>query len=156
VKYCDPEETMRVHKSAGIGCAILLAWAAALAQPTNDKTAIEQLLHDQETAWNRGDIDAFMHGYKDSPDTTFIGKTLRRGYQPILENYKTRYATNEAMGKLDFSELTVRMLGKDYAAVTGKFHLARTEGGGGEASGIFSLIFEREPDGWRIILDHTS
>jgi ketosteroid isomerase-like protein len=48
------------------------------------------------------------------------------------------------------------MLGKDYAAVTGKFHLARTEGGGGEASGIFSLIFEREPDGWRIILDHTS
>jgi ketosteroid isomerase-like protein len=66
------------------------------------------------------------------------------------------------MGKLDFSELAVRMLGKDYAVVTGKYHLARTEGGGGEASGVFSLIFEREgkgerePDAWRIILDHTS
>ncbi|MGA7316277.1 MAG: nuclear transport factor 2 family protein [Silvibacterium sp.] len=147
---------MRFHKSAGAGCAILLFCAAALAQPSDDKTGIEQVLHDQETAWNRGDIDAFMHGYKDSPDTTFIGKTLRRGYRPILENYKTRYATNEAMGKLDYSELTVRMLGNNYAVVTGKYHLARTEGGGGEASGIFSLVFEHESDGWRIILDHTS
>jgi uncharacterized protein (TIGR02246 family) len=153
---------MRVHKSAGIGCVILLTCAVALAQTSKDKTAIEQVLHDQEAAWNRGDIDTFMHGYKDAPDTTFIGKTLRQGYRPILENYKTRYGTNEAMGKLDFSELAVRMLGKDYAVVTGKYHLARTEGGGGEASGVFSLIFEREgkgerePDAWRIILDHTS
>jgi len=151
---------MRFPKSAGIGCAILVFCASALAQPVpqsvNDRTAIEQVLHDQETAWNRGDIDAFMHGYKDAPDTTFIGKTLRQGYRPILENYKTRYSTREAMGTLDFSELTVRLLGKDHAVVTGKYHLARTDNGGGEARGIFSLILEREPDGWRIILDHTS
>ena len=63
---------MRVHKSAGIGCVILLTCAAALAQTSKDTTAIEQVLHDQEAAWNRGDIDTFMHGYKDAPDTTFI------------------------------------------------------------------------------------
>src|SRR5271170_6038547 len=102
---------MRVHKSAGIGCAILLACAAALAQPANDKKAIEQVLHDQEAAWNRGDIDSFMHGYKDSPETTFIGKTLSHGYSPILERYKKGYARREAMGTLDFSDLEVRMLG---------------------------------------------
>ena len=99
---------MRFHKSAGDWLrdpACVAAAAQLRLQTTKDKTAIEQVLHDQETAWNRGDIDTFMHGYKDSPETTFIGKTLRRGYQPILENYKTRYATHEAMGKLDFSEL---------------------------------------------------
>jgi ketosteroid isomerase-like protein len=60
------------------------------------------------------------------------------------------------MGTLDFSDLTVKMLGRNYAVVTGKFHLARTAAGGGDASGVFSLIFEREPEGWRIILDHTT
>ena len=60
------------------------------------------------------------------------------------------------MGTLDFSEIAVRMLGNDYAVVTGRYHLARTAQGGGEAHGIFSLIFERAPDGWHIILDHTS
>ena len=151
---------MRFGKLAAMGCAMLMSLAvAAQTGPqakTTDTTAIEQVLHDQEAAWNRGDVETFMRGYKDSPDTTFIGKTISRGYEPILERYKKAYATREAMGTLDFSELTVRMLGADYAVVTGRYHLARTAEGGGEARGIFSLIFEREPDGWRIILDHTS
>jgi len=151
---------MRFCKLAAIGCAMMLSFAAvaqtAPQEKTKDTAAIEQVLHDQEAAWNRGDIDSFMQGYKDSPETTFIGKTISRGYRPILERYKTAYATRDAMGTLDFSELTVRMLGADYAVVTGRYHLARTAQGGGEARGIFSLIFEREADGWRIILDHTS
>ena len=70
---------MRFQKLTSIGCAMLLCVAAAAqtapVQTTKDKTAIEQVLHDQEAAWNRGDIDSFMRGYKDSPETTFIGKT---------------------------------------------------------------------------------
>jgi len=143
-----------------IACAVLLVCAAAAGQTaavqTKDTTAIEQVLRDQEAAWNRGDIDSFMRGYKDSPETTFIGKTINHGYQPILERYRKAYATREAMGTLDFSELAVRMLGSDYAVVTGRYHLARTATGGSDASGIFSLIFEREPEGWKIVLDHTS
>jgi len=141
--------------SAVLFCPPTLAQTAPV-QTTSDGAAIEQVLHDQEAAWNRGDIDSFMHGYKDSPETTFIGKTLSHGYSPILERYKKGYATREAMGTLDFSDLEVRMLGSDYAVVTGKYHLARTAEGGGDASGLFSLIFEREASGWQIILDHTS
>ena len=170
VKYFGPREIlggiMRFHKVTAIGCAMVLCVAAAgqtaPLQSTKDSAAIEKVLHDQEAAWNRGDIDSFMKGYKDSPDTTFIGKTISRGYRPILERYRTAYATREAMGMLDFSDLTVRMLGSDYAVATGRYHLARTAQGGGEARGIFSLIFERESkgehqaDGWQIIVDHTS
>jgi uncharacterized protein (TIGR02246 family) len=151
---------MRLQRLAATGCAILICCTAAIAQTapaqTKDTAAIEKVLHDQEAAWNRGDVETFMQGYKDSPETTFIGKTISRGYKPILERYKTAYASREAMGTLDFSEITVRTLGSDYAVVTGRYHLARTTQGGGEARGIFSLIFERETDGWRIILDHTS
>ena len=157
---------MRFHKLAALGCAIVISCAAASAQTTpvetKDTVAIKQVLLDQESAWNRGDIDSFMSGYKDSPDTTFIGKTISHGFQPILERYKKGYATRAAMGTLDFSELSVRMLGNDHAVVTGRYHLARTAEGGGDATGLFSLVFERESKGereaggWRIILDHTS
>jgi len=151
---------MRFGKLAALGCVVAISLAAAAQtapqEKTKDTAAIEQVLHDQETAWNRGDVESFMRGYKDSPDTTFLGKTISHGYAPILERYRKAYATREAMGTLDFSELTVRMLGADYAVVTGRYHLARTAEGGGEARGMFSLIFAREPEGWRIILDHTS
>ncbi|WP_446744676.1 YybH family protein [Silvibacterium acidisoli] len=118
--------------------------------------AIEKVLHDQQAAWNAGDIETFMHGYQDSPETTFIGKTIASGYQGILERYRKTYANHDAMGKLDFSELKVRMLGENHAVVTGRFHLTRTQAGGGDASGVYSLVFEKGSKGWQIILDHTS
>ena len=151
---------MRFQRLAAMGCAVAICVAAAAqtapGQSAKDTAAIEQVLRDQEAAWNRGDVETFMQGYKDSPETTFIGKTISRGYKPILERYKTAYASREAMGTLDFSEIAVRMLGSDYAVVTGRYHLARTTQGGGDARGIFSLIFQHEADGWHIILDHTS
>lgn len=118
--------------------------------------AIRQVLVDQQNAWNRGDITAFMHGYDDSPQTTFIGKTIQHGYAMILARYQRTYASREAMGHLDFSNLQIRMLGQDHAVATGRFHLTRSQSAGGDASGVFSLVFEKEPSGWKIILDHTS
>jgi uncharacterized protein (TIGR02246 family) len=122
--------------------------------------AIRQVLTNQQTAWNRGDIVTFMHGYDDSPQTTFIGKSVEHGYAMILARYQRSYASSEAMGQLEFSDLDVRMLGPEHdpahAVVTGHFHLTRSQAGGGDASGIFSLVFERKPSGWKIILDHTS
>jgi len=128
---------------------------AARAQQASEPT-IQQILRDQADAWNRGDVEAFMHAYKDAPDTTFIGKSIQRGYLPILERYKKAYPNKDAMGTLDFSEIAVRELGADHAVVTGRFHLSRNTAGGGDASGIFSLIWEKTPQGWKIILDHTS
>jgi uncharacterized protein (TIGR02246 family) len=151
---------MRILRPTTLLCCLTLLTAAAFAQnsgeTSNDTTAIKQVLSDQQSAWNRGDIDTFMHGYNDSPETTFIGKTIAHGYAPILARYKKTFATRAAMGTLNFSDLTVKILGQNYAVVIGKFHLTRTAAGGGDTSGVFSLIFQREPQGWRIILDHTT
>ena len=157
---------MRRSRLSILACVFFSLQAIALAQPPTsadkqdtvaaDKAAINKILHDQETDWNKGDIDDFMRGYNNSPETTFIGKTIQRGYEAILQRYKTAYANRDAMGKLEFSEMSLQMLGPDHAVVVGKFHLARGAAGGGDASGIYSLIFEREAEGWRIILDHTN
>lgn len=151
----------KVWVTAMLGCVLLLSGAAVFGQVSTpeanqDAAAIRHVLADQQIAWNRGDIDAFMRGYKDSADTTFIGQTIRQGYDTILARYKKTFPTRAAMGRLDFSGVTVRMLGKDNAVVTGRFHLARTAADGGVAHGVFSLVFERDPDGWHIILDHSS
>jgi ketosteroid isomerase-like protein len=141
---------------AALAALCIAAFAPVLRAQTSDPAAILQVLADQQNAWNRGDIVTFMHGYNDSPDTTFIGRSVEHGYQPILARYQRTYATQAAMGILKFSNASVRMLGTDHAVVVGQFHLERTAAGGGDAQGIFSLIFEKEPGGWKIILDHTS
>jgi ketosteroid isomerase-like protein len=160
---------MRASRLSMLLCCLALFCGTAFAQNHDqDAAAIKQVLTDQQSAWNRGDIDTFMHGYKNSAETTFIGKSIAYGYEPILERYKKNYSSHDAMGKLDFSDVTVKMLGENYAVVTGKFNLTRTAAGGGDASGIYSLVFERQyngerqhngerdPEGWKIILDHSS
>jgi uncharacterized protein (TIGR02246 family) len=127
-----------------------------------DEAKIHDIMAAQTAAWNRGDVDAFMQAYEDSPETTFIGAQLRKGFRPILERYKQSYTNSAQMGTLTFSDLDVRLLQgacgkKELALVTGKFHLQRTEKGSAtKDDGIFSLVWRKGKDGWKIILDHTS
>jgi ketosteroid isomerase-like protein len=135
---------------------VFLLTAACCVGADSTDQAVRHVLSDQVQAWNRGDIDAFMAGYENSPETTFIGKTVRHGYQEVLRGYHAGYPTREKMGTLNFTDLVVKPLGSDYASVTGAFHLTRTAAAGGDASGVFSLLFRHTPAGWKIILDHTS
>jgi uncharacterized protein (TIGR02246 family) len=142
--------------------ALALAGSARGAAPGDDAAAIRQVMGQQAAAWNRGDVVEFMRSYKDAPDTTFIGTGVRKGYRTILESYRKHYATKEQMGRLTYSELDVRLLPDAhgevrYAAMTGRFHLDRTaRGEAGQDDGVFSLLWEKTADGWKIIMDHTS
>jgi uncharacterized protein (TIGR02246 family) len=119
--------------------------------------AIRAMLKNSEAAWNRGDLAAFAADYEDSPDTTFIGKDITHGgVQAILARYRRGYPTPEAMGTLTFSEIDVRPLGKEYALANGKFALKRTQAGGGDAAGRFTLVLRKTKAGWKIIHDHSS
>ena len=125
-------------------------------RPSVASRVILAVMDAQVAAWNRGDVVGFMQGYKDSPDTTFISDHVAKGYQAILTRYRKKYASQAQMGTLAFTDLEVRPLCAQYATVTGRFHLTRTADAGGDASGVFSLVFENTLAGWRIILDHTS
>lgn len=124
------------------------------ARDTSPREAITSVLTEQQSAWNRGDVNAFMKGYWDSPELTFAGTSgITRGWQPVLARYQKNYPDQKAMGHLDFSDVEVRPLGKDAALVLGRWHLQRDTG---ELGGVFTLVFERFPEGWKIIHDHTS
>jgi uncharacterized protein (TIGR02246 family) len=106
--------------------------------------------------WNRGDLEAFMQSYEQSPETTFVGTEVARGTDAVLSRYKRTYPDAARMGKTTFSELRARPLSADLAIVTGRYHLERKPEWGGDRSGIFTLVMRKGSNGWRIIHDHTS
>jgi ketosteroid isomerase-like protein len=119
-----------------------------------ERAAISRVLHEQQAAWNRGDVDAFLVGYWHSPELTFSGSNgVSRGWNGVMARYKKNYPDRSAMGQLDFSELEFRFLGPDAALVLGHWHLNRDKG---DIGGVFSLVWQRFPEGWKIIHDHTS
>ncbi|HET6216118.1 MAG TPA: SgcJ/EcaC family oxidoreductase [Acidobacteriaceae bacterium] len=141
---------------ARVHLVLLLAWTLSASAQTPPETAIHHLLDQQTTDWNRGDVDAFMKAYEDAPTTTFVGQTVEYGYATIRDRYKRIYPTPAGMGKLTFTHLAIRVLDPTYAIATGNFHLQRTAAGGGNADGIFSLLLKNDPQGWKIILDHSN
>lgn len=119
-----------------------------------DRAAILAVLAAQQTKWNKGDIRGFMAGYWNSPELTFAGaRGFTRGWEPVMSRYEQNYADEAAMGTLDFQQLELRSLGADAALVLGKWHLQRQAG---DIGGIFTLVFQRFPEGWRIVHDHTT
>jgi ketosteroid isomerase-like protein len=85
-----------------------------------------------------------------------MGKTIRHGYDQMLDGYRKSFSNREKMGKLTFTRLDVQPLDEHFATVTGRFYLERTAAGGGDASGYFLLVVEKTPNGWKIIRDDTT
>src|SRR5260370_28617849 len=123
---------------------------------TPEGQGIGALVDKQVVDWNRGDLETFATGYKNSPDILCIGSKISRGYAQMLDSYRKGYSTKEKMGTLNFSELEVQPLDEHFATVTGHFHLERTAAGGGNADGHFLLVFEKTPAGWKVIRDDTT
>ena len=162
MKRALPALVLFVSVSAALAAQTAPKASAASPEAAMAIANIRSVMNAQTEAWNRADVDAFMQSYEDSPDTTFIGASLRKGFRPILERYKENYTTPEQMGKLTFTDIDIRLLpgacGKaELALVTGRFHLERTaKGEAKKDDGIFSLVWRKGPTGWKIILDHTS
>ena len=137
-----------LYMVAGLG--VVLAGCSTGFTPADD-AAIRGVMAAQERAWDRGDIDGFMQGYGDS--ICFVGRNdLNCGKAEVTAHYKKTYPDKAAMGDLAFGITEILQAGGDHAWLTGNWKLERsadTVGGG------FSLLWERQQDGWRIIRDHT-
>jgi ketosteroid isomerase-like protein len=120
------------------------------------KAAVQQVLQLQQDAWNRHDLEAFMAGYWNSPELTFFsGAKMTSGWQATIERYRKTYQSEgREMGKLEFSDLNVQGLAPDAAFVRGAWHLTMSDRK--TPHGLFTLIFRKFPDGWKIVHDHTS
>lgn len=134
--------------------SVLAARRASSGPATGPEAAVRAILDEQQSAWNEGKVDLFLEGYWKADGLTFAGgQGITRGFAGVQERYRKSYPDRETMGKLDFTGLEVRLLNPDAALVLGHWHLTRKKG---DIGGVFSLVFQRFPKGWRIIHDHTS
>jgi beta-aspartyl-peptidase (threonine type) len=126
------------------------------AQSSDPNSAIEAVLRTQQDAWNAHNLEAFMAGYWNSPELTFFsGGNAAHGWQAAIDRYRKTYqAQGKEMGKLEFADLRVEAFGSDSAFVRGSWHLTMSDGK--TPHGLFTLIFRKFPDGWKIVHDHSS
>ena len=124
------------------------------ARPNNAPAEVRAVLQEQERAWNAGDLAGFMRGYAKGDQTRFAsGGDITLGWQTVFDRYQKKYGTGAGMGYLTFSNIEISTLASDGALAFGAWHLKR---GGETFSGLFTLVFRKTPEGWRIVHDHTS
>ncbi len=108
----------------------------------------------QTDAWNAGDIEGYMSGYRRSDSTVFVsGGSRWSGYDSVLARYKRSYPTPESMGQVTFEEVEVFPLSEAVWMARGIWRLNRADD---EPWGRFSLLLSEFPEGWRVVYDHTS
>lgn len=129
--------------------------SAISSQPDNPViNEIQSNLQQQMTAWNRGDIYSLVKSYKNADTTLYISSTVIHGYQNILKRYLKQYPNREKMGRLSFHIIEIRVLSPTYAMAIGNWHLTRKKSG--DIGGVFTLLYEKTPQGWKIVVDHSS
>ena len=140
-----------------IGIIAALA-VSTIGQDAEDvaRTAIRKMIEQQQAAWNRKDLEAFMSGYWNSPDLTFFsGAREAKGWQAALDRYKKAYqGAGHEMGRLEFANLRIEMLCPDAAFVRGEFRLTMSDGK--KPQGLFTLVLRKFPEGWKIVHDHSA
>ena len=143
-------------------CSLLLVYilitgcysSRALQRDSTSELEIRKVLNQQQEAWNRGDIPAFMNGYWHDAKLSFIGsKGITRGWDQTLANYQKTYPDKTTMGRLEFEVLELTLLSEKSAYMIGKYTLHRIAD---KPSGYFNLVWRQIDDQWLIISDHTS
>ena len=163
-KLAEVRQAMRLRMVLAFSLMILSAAAVCGAQKAHKRKAnggaetakvILAVLNNQVAAWNRHDLEGFMAGYRHSEKLSFFSGGIKTsGWDTTLTRYRNRYQSEgHEMGHLDFTELEVETLGPDTALVRGHWNLKMSNG---DQGGLFTLIFRKFPDGWKIIHDHTS
>ena len=106
--------------------------------------------------WNKGDLDGFLGATGTRPRSCFSrADNDHDGWEAMRDRYRRRYqAEGKAMGRLAFSSLEVESLGPEAMLVRGGWRLTMPDGT--KPGGLFTLIFRKFPEGWKIVHDHTS
>ena len=131
----------------------LLVHLSGFSKPPDITEEILDVLAKQKSSWNKGDIEGFMKYYWRSNDFTFqSGNNRILGWETLFARYKKNYS-GKNWGILDFKDLVVKALSENTALVLGRWEVKRKDE---VLGGLFTLILQRKPEGWRIIHDHTS
>lgn len=134
---------------------VLLWSCASLKNESKDNNGNEilVLMNQSSRDWNAGNLDAFMALYDTA--STFMLSKGPVGLKGMRENYQKGFFNGDKPKQnLRYEDMVVRPLGKDHALLTGKFVLFGN--GLPEKRGIYTLIFVRRGNTWKMLHDHSS
>lgn len=134
------------------GCA---SRSGSAADPSLARTIALALLDRGARSWNRGDLDAFMGDYADTPRTSFVtNQGVMHGRAEIRQRYAPRFAPGGVRDSLSFEGVEADPIGADAVHVIAWYKLMR--GDSLIARGPTSLVLVRDAGQWRILKDHSS
>eukprot|EP00611_Tribonema_gayanum_P023406 TRINITY_DN4911_c0_g1_i1.p2 TRINITY_DN4911_c0_g1~~TRINITY_DN4911_c0_g1_i1.p2 ORF type:complete len:172 (-),score=45.07 TRINITY_DN4911_c0_g1_i1:382-897(-) len=143
----------------------------------SDKARIEQLVMDQHSAWNKGDLNAYLAGYSRSKDLTYTaGGAIHRGFEamqrclyrdagrplPSDQNPAAAPSIEASLGALELAApLEIVLLGLDSAWVLGTVRRVPSGSGAPELT-TFTMVLRRTAghgtrwEGWRVTHMHAT
>jgi ketosteroid isomerase-like protein len=140
---------------------LVFAGCASRAYVEEDEVAWENcrnLLIQQAEAWNRGELEVFVLGYRKSPQTLFLSDDeVHVGFDEMLARYKKSYPDAKSMGQLSFESLKFMNIDATHLVCTGTFVLQdKAKPAAAERWGRFGLIFRKDNSVWKIAVDYTT
>jgi uncharacterized protein (TIGR02246 family) len=118
-----------------------------------EKEIYDQLMQ-MVDAWNRHDIDAYVHCFWRSDDLVVVieGENFR-GWDFLNKAYHLGYPNPDTMGNISPDRVQVQMLAPDMGLALTWYtaHFAKKK-----EFGTSTLILKKLPEGWRVAVMHTS
>ncbi|MGH9778741.1 MAG: YybH family protein [Candidatus Acidiferrales bacterium] len=107
----------------------------------------------QQDAWNRGDVEAFLGHYSESPPPSFFSNgRMLRGRSEIGALMRERY--KEGMGQLTYGDPHFEVALPEVAVVWGEWRVQLPNGQ--ERRGLGTAVLRKLEGQWRIVHDHSS
>jgi hypothetical protein len=151
------------HTLATLAVATFAAVTACTPRHVEPPTAAERdalarevtaMLGTSATAWNRGDLDAFMADYYPGERTSYVtSRGVIHDPARIRERYAPRFAPGGVHDSLSFEDVEVDPLAPGVVHVLAWYVLSR--GDSTVARGPTSLVMLRHDGRLRIVHDHS-
>ena len=139
-----------------LSCILALGACSEPYGTDKDIAELRKMLMGSRDSWNAGNVRGYMSFYENVSQTQFISRKGRTtGWEQTLNMYLKAYPDKASMGRLEFTEDTIRILSTadKLGQVTGRWKLFRASD---TPQGFFSLITRKKADGsTKIMIDHT-
>lgn len=135
---------------------MMLAAALLLlaASPAPAADAAVRALESQQAAWNRGDLEAALDAYCNSPSITWVNRGgVTRGFEVFAEGMRHDFADSARMGRFDLEVLDSRQIGADSALVAARWSISRD--GERLMGGVSTQLWQPCRGELRIVFEHA-
>ena len=125
-----------------------------------DEKAIQEIMKDQETAWNKHDMKAFTKSFRDDVDGINIVGMYWRGKAEILKHLTDFHKTNFKDLEETLDEVNVHSIGDEYAIAIVIWKVGAFKAPSGveipACRHRSTLVLAKGTDGWMVVHFHNT